>query len=229
MLWCWWYSKQKLHPDLRRNYRHVPRSFGLNSSFVSFFQLCLSKDWPHSSAWDSEWKRRENPLKHSSAVIYRRQINPQINECPNDIPIINVYITVYYWPSCFATECCLRDQCVENASYVLIFLPHLSSQLPSLENDCMGQGDPRGCRCSSWLSFLSGSHCEEVSLFHLSWEPSPRRPRPQLHNTPPHREDHSSGDLPMCGAYAAMHFCRQFINIEKIICFLLKLSSRTIV
>lgn len=162
-------------------------------------------------------------------MIYRRQVNRLINECPNYIPIINVYITVCYWPSCFATDCCLRDQCVENSSYVLIFLPHLSSQLPSLENDCTGQGEPRGCRCLRWLSFLSGSHWEEISLIHLSWEPSLLRPRPQLHNTPPHGEDHSSGDLSICGAYADFHFCRQFINKEEIICFLLKLSSRTIV
>lgn len=38
-------------------------------------------------------------------------------------------------PLAFATDCHLGDECV-----VFIVLPHLSSRLPSLENDWTGQG-----------------------------------------------------------------------------------------
>lgn len=104
-------------------------------------------------------------------------------------------------------------------------------QLRSLEPGCTGQAPPRGRRCRRWRSFLSGSHGEELPLFLPSWEPS-ARVGPYRSCTAPL---HTGGIIPalicsICAADAAdaaVHFCRQFINIEKMIGLLLQLSSPT--
>lgn len=150
----------------------------------------------------------------------------QLSQCHNYIPIINVYIPVCYWPSCNRLPL-TRPVCWEcQLCFNLPPTPLLSAAVTG--------------------KLLHGSGgAQRLQMFALAFIPVRQPLRggftllPQLGAivgpyrscTTPLRMGRIIPAVisPICGAYAAMHFCRQFINIEKIICILLKLSSWTIV